>query len=334
MKRRSCLLSPFAGLLAARAFAQQDWARVAVPIYTPADLLQGLYGHTLQPLAQELVRSAQALAAALRGCAPAMATARPAWVRCMLAWERLSAVAVGPLITRRSLRAIDFQPTRPALIQRALAAGPGWDLALVGTPAKGLPALEWLLWAGPHQPVACAFAQALAQEIVAEALALEAGFGALARQPWDEDNGPAALAELVNQWVGGLERLRWTGIEKPLRAGRPAELPRALSGQTTAAWAARWQGLRALTVFDGQVPPVPGQTGVPLETWLRGRGLNPVADQLRQAVQRSDAAMSGLKPGAAALAAAGTLGALKHLAEAQVAPALDVRLGFSDADGD
>lgn len=333
MRRRTWLLSSLAGLTVP-ALAQQDWARVAVPIYAPADLLQGLYGHTLQPLAQDFVRAAQALASELRGCGPAVAPARTAWVRAMLAWERLSAVAVGPLITRRSLRAIDFQPTRPALIQRALAAGPGWDLALVGTPAKGLPALEWLLWAGPRQPVACAFAQALAQEIVAEAVAVEAGFAALARQAWDEDNGPAALAEFVNQWVGGLERLRWTGIEKPLRAGRPAELPRALSGQTAAAWAARWQGLRALTVFDGAVPPAPGQGPVPLETWLRGRGLNPVADSLRQAVQRSDAALLGLRPGSAALAAAGTLGALKRLAEEQVAPALDVRLGFSDADGD
>ena len=181
MKRRVWLLSGLAGLTVP-ALAQQDWARVAVPIYAPADLLQGLYGHALQPLAQEVVREAQALAAALATCGPAVAPARTAWVRCMLAWERLSAVAVGPLITRRSLRAIDFQPTRPALIQRALAAGPGWDLALVGTPAKGLPALEWLLWAGPRQPVACAFAQALAQEIVAEAVAVEAGFAALARQ--------------------------------------------------------------------------------------------------------------------------------------------------------
>jgi predicted lipoprotein len=317
-------------LAAGPALAQSDWARMAVPFYSPSAVLQGLYGHWALPRAQDFVREAQALAAALADCG----LAREPWRRTLLAWERLSAVATGPLITRRSARAIDFQPTRPALIQRALAAGPGWDLALVGAPAKGLPALEWLLWTGPKGRTACVYAQALAAELVAEAQALQQGFAALATQEWGEDKGPAAIAEFVNQWVGGLERLRWTGMEKPLRAQRPAELPRALSGSTAAAWAARWEGLRALTVFSGGAAPAPGQGLVPLEAWLRGRGLNPTADALRQAVQRSDAALRGLQPTGPVLAAAAGLARLKRLAEEQVAPALDVRLGFSDADGD
>ena len=74
----------------------------------------------------------------------------------------------------------------------------------------------------------------------------------------------------------------------------------------------------------------------PLETYLRGRGLNPPADKLRTAVDRVDQAMKGLRPGndAPLLAAAKELAALKHLTESELAPALEVSIGFSDADGD
>lgn len=329
MRRRPLLLAG----IAAPALAQQDWARVAVPFYGPAAVLRGLYRHHALPRALAFDRAAMALATALAdGCAPA--PARRAWVAAMAAWEGLNAVAVGPLLTRRSARTIDFQPTRPALIDRALAAGPPWDLQRIGTPAKGLPAIEWLLWRQPPSAPRCAYLQALAAELHGEAQALREEFAVLADREWGEHDGPAAIAEFVNQWLAGLERLRWAGMERPLRAGRPAALPRAASGQTAAAWAAHWQSLRALAAFAGGPPPAAGAGLVPIETWLRGRGLNPPADALLQQVARADAALRGLKPGAAVLPAAATLRGLKQLVEQQVAAALDVRLGFSDADGD
>ena len=75
---------------------------------------------------------------------------------------------------------------------------------------------------------------------------------------------------------------------------------------------------------------------MPFETYLRGRGLNPQADALRRAVDAADAALRGLTPGARprVLAAARALEALSRLVESQVAPALEVSIGFSDADGD
>lgn len=92
---------------------------------------------------------------------------------------------------------------------------------------------------------------------------------------------------------------------------------------------------------DGTPPVQPGQGAVPLETYLRGRGLNPLADRLREVALRIDAAMAAVAgPDAAAadgprvLQAAKELSALKRLAEADVAPALQVSIGFSDADGD
>ena len=83
----------------------------------------------------------------------------------------------------------------------------------------------------------------------------------------------------------------------------------------------------------------PGQALVPLETYLRGRGLNPLADQFAKTTQAIDAAFAALgkagkNNGTQVQQAARALSALKRLAEAEIAPALQVSIGFSDADGD
>ena len=83
-------------------------------------------------------------------------------------------------------------------------------------------------------------------------------------------------------------------------------------------------------------PPTPGQGLVPVETYLRGRGLNPLADRLVAAVQHGGRTHGrpGARQPAPLLEAAKALAALKRLVEAEVAPALQVTIGFSDADGD
>ncbi len=336
----------------ASVMAQQGKApRAAVPYYGPAQVLQGLHRHWTAPRAAEFAAKAAALTPALRqlcaapaaSAATAPRAARDAWREAMLAWEQLSAVPLGPLVQRRSLRAIDFTPTRPALIEKAVAAlektGSEPALDRIGTPAKGLPALEWLLWVGPATPgsAACRYALLIAGEVEREAAALRTAFAELAAreaEAWSEEAVIAGVSELVNQWVGGIERLRWPRMEKPQRAGRPAEWPRAASGATGASWAAQWQALRALAVAQGASVPQPGAGLVPLELWLRGQGMGAAADRLAQAVRRTDARMRGLAPGGRVQDAARELAALKYLAESEIAPALKVRIGFSDADGD
>ena len=73
--------------------------------------------------------------------------------------------------------------------------------------------------------------------------------------------------------------------------------------------------------------------------WMRGMGLNPLADRLRTAALRVDTALAGvaqadIHSGAQVQQTARALAVLKHLAESEVAPALKVSIGFSDADGD
>jgi hypothetical protein len=341
---------PLLGLLASLALpaqAQSNWARVAVPSYTAVHLLQGLHAHWMAPQADAFAGAAQALVPALQqyGAAPTDASldaARAQWLLTTRAWERLSALALGPLLERRSMRRIDFTPTRPALIERAVVTAPKGALALerIGTPAKGLPALEWLLWTKAMTRAACAYAVELGIEIEQEAAALQAQFRALAERgpdEWTEALAIAGMGEFVNQWVGGIERLRWAQMEKPLRSGRKAELPRATSGSTAASWAAQWLSLRAMALFQGRAAPAPGAGLVTIESYLRGRGANAVADRLVKAVAQVDRDLQGLSPAAPVahvLQAAKALAALKGLAETTLAPALEVSIGFSDADGD
>lgn len=351
-RRRSVLLSL---VLAGFIPAVGTQGAVAVPYYTPADFVQGMYRNGHLPKARDFSRAAGALAGAVEtqcaapraGAAAVLKRTREHWLAAAQAWDALSAVAVGPLLQRRSARQIDFEPTRPALIARALRAAPADLQALerIGTPAKGLPALEWLLWSLPpgSRPASCGYALLLAREIEAEAQALETAFAELAARDWGADpaGATAAMSETLNQWVGGLERLRWAQMEKPLRAaqgtGAAPAYPRAAAGAIRRSWLARWRALSDLAAAPGRAAaPAPGAGLVPLETYLRGRGLNPLADRLARAVHEAERSLQAAQPGNGAdtLAAARSLARLTRLAQADIAPALEVPLGFSDSDGD
>jgi predicted lipoprotein len=276
--------------------------------------------------------------------------ARERWKATALAWDRLSGVQVGPLVQRRSSRQIDFTPTRPELIKRAIQTAPQDATAMesIGTPAKGLPALEWLLWTQPITSAApaCRYAVQVAADIQREADTLAKAFSDLAARPPGEaeDTNAPAMSELINQWTGALERLRWAEMEKPRMAGaaqggrNAVPYARSASGQTAARWAAQWQALRTLGAAPSQASeaPRPGTALAPIETYLRGLGRNEPADKLAQSVGKADKALQNISPAnrAGVTAAGRSLAELKKLTEAEIAPALEVSIGFSDADGD
>jgi hypothetical protein len=146
----------------------------------------------------------------------------------------------------------------------------------------------------------------------------------------------------LNQWIGGLEQLRLHRLVRPVEEARTrgaqAPLPlRTWAGIDASERAARWQSLLAVAIFDGGTAPPRGRgLPVPIETYLRSRGLNPMAGRLRAlttAAQRALTSAADNMP-ASMLRAAQRLGQAKQWAEANVAPALEVRVGFSDADGD
>ena len=329
--------------LAAWAIAGAAVAQEAPPPKpgTVAMLAQA-YGEQFVPraaaFAQESARLVDAVDALCNGPAEkgtdGLNAAQAQWRRTATAWDRFSGVAVGPLVKRRALTALDFNPTRPATIERAIQSGPTGpeQMERIGTPAKGIPALEWLLWSArpaPQTP-ACRYTQQVAQELAREAVTLKLGFDTQARTAWDSDARATflALQELINQWLGGVERLRWTQMDKPLKAAengsrsKAPAFPRAASGHTGESWAANWDALAAL--------------GSPVGGALRARGQGELAARVDESVRKAGQAMAGARPDDTTTLAPAVqaLGALKKLIEAEVAPALDVTIGFSDGDGD
>ena len=322
-------MNTLCGLLGACVFAISSVAGAA-------NLSADLHSSWSVPRAAEFVTASRQLTPVIESlCAASAATTETAlqnvrqhWLHSLLAWERLSAVNFGPVLERRSQRQIDFTPTRPRLIEKAVKLAPvnAANMELIGTPAKGLPALEWLLWVKPIQPASaeCRYALQLAAEVTREAEALQAA-------PTLGLDDAATLSEWVNQWVGGLERLRWSNMEMPARVAQtsggkaPADFPRGVSGASAASWAAQWDALQHLAVGP-----------VSLASILRQRGKDATADVLAQAIRQADADLQGLTISDAPriLAAAKQLAALKRLVENEVAPALGVNIGFSDSDGD
>lgn len=322
---------------------------VAVPFYSAEQFAHAMHADFTVPRATAFDVAARTLEGGVTAwCAgstmpdPALRTAaRKDWQDAMTAWARLSAVMVGPLVSRKSARGIDFSPVRATLIERAIATAPkgAGAMELVGGPAKGFGALEWLLWTKPAAPgtPACAYAIEIAADIAREAQALAAAFGELAQHEWDEAEATGALQEAFNQWLGAIDRLRWAQMDKPLRAasGGAPDYPRAAAGATTAQWRAHWDAVQALGYSNDSAPAI-GDGLIPWAAYLRGRGLNPAADALGKATTTAAARVMAADPARAASvrAAAASLASLKRTAESSVAPALKISVGFSDADGD
>ncbi|MEZ5646747.1 MAG: imelysin family protein [Burkholderiaceae bacterium] len=331
------------------------WSQAAVtafPYYSGEQALQGLYGHHLPPLASAFETEAQALTAVARQHCAGTASADAvlvAWRRALLAWQILSSPALGPVVERRSQRLVDFWPARPALLQKALARAPQTlaDMERVGSPAKGFPAMELLL-SGEQGTPPCPFLALVAQGIEVEATALHAGFASAATRDWtdDEEVARTAFAEWINQWLGGLERLRWTFIEQPVQRasttgnGRPPEFARRTGPDNVAEWQTQWRALHTqarLAPGPTSRPPQPGQDLIPIEALLMGKGHIALARRWAQVLDMADAAMQALPAqpaGAELMALSKTLKSVTTLYQGEVASALDVPLGFSDADGD
>ncbi|MEZ5702755.1 MAG: hypothetical protein R3E42_13705 [Burkholderiaceae bacterium] len=188
----------------------------------------------------------------------------------------------------------------------------------------------------------------VAQGIAEEASALRAAFDVLAVRDWtqDETQARAAFGEWINQWLGGLERLRWMHIEQPLQKartagdGRKPEFARQLMADNLAEWRGQWAALRAqagITPAMRDQPPRAGDGLIPIEALLLGKGHIALAQRWERALAAADTAFAQLPTQAddpSLMALSKTLKGITVLYQGEVAAALDVPLGFSDADGD
>lgn len=324
------------------------WGSVAAAPQVPMTVedrafVRALHERWYLPGAQAFGREAVALRDALgvlceasadRGPA-ALSAARAQWRRTVDLWERFSAVRGGALLARRSPREIDFMPTRPESIRRAIdTATDAAGLERVGAPAKGLPALEWLLWTQAVQPgtPGCRYAVLAAGEVAAEADALRGAYALGVQHGWDDAETEYALYEFLNLLDAGVQKLWWEDMDRPQQkaatGSRAAGFSRTASGSTVAAWRAHWQGLRALLAGEPS-----------LRSYLTAKGHAAQADALLPLVARVDRALEAMPPAATAsderiAEAVAALKALQQHIEHDAADALQFVISFFDEDGD
>lgn len=359
MKRRNLLIYMPFGALALVEYAQAAPKSIALlqaatpaeaaPPITARQMVDALLQRHFVPLAQTLQSHAHALEASLQNPHADWSAHRSPWIATMLAWETLAAVAVGPVLENRSARAIDFWPTRPAQIQRILDSGLAGltdvrSLETVGSSARGLPALEWLLYKTPGSPHARSLALLLAQQVRQEFDTLQMGFAQLARTERDEAQAWSLYSEWFGQAVGGLEQLRIKKMVADTWGKDSSPWVRGLSGQTSASWMAQARGLQAFMVGTPAAPaqkqaqkltagtPVPGS----VNSLLLGRGHGQHSQAL---LQRTDAmvhAVARARPNqpASLRKAHAALADASALMDTLAGSVLNIALGFTDADGD
>lgn len=320
---------------------------VAAPDISTTQMIQSLLQLHLVPSATLLVQAAQALAQSLAQSSDAQPWAlhQPLWVHTMLAWERLAAVAVGPLLDRRSARAIDFWPTRPAQIQRMLDSASITtvpQLDTVGATARGLPALEWLLWKTQGSGHASVYASLLAQQVANESSTLLAGYQALLATEWNDGEAWRVYSEWFGQAVGGLDQLRIKKMAPGSRGKDSATWVRGVSGYTADAWLAQAQGLQAFFVGSpaAQLAAQAQSPGQPVagsfNSMLLGRKHLAHSQTLTERTATMLSTVQVARPGDAASlrAAQAALAESSALATQLGGDVLNISLGFTDADGD
>ncbi|HEX4879533.1 MAG TPA: imelysin family protein [Limnobacter sp.] len=316
-----------------------DRSALLFPYYQPDELLASVTRFHFEPQNRALNTQVRALNDVLQTYCQGQGTlqaVRMQHQQATLGWLGLSAVVMGPMLANNTVRQVDFRPLRENLLNRAIAKQPegAQQMALVGSPAKGFPALDHLLFGNIAQPgsPACAYAVLVAQDLAQTFAALD--WRGLGMQP--------DLPLYFNQLLGGVQRLAWEGMQKPWTQHRDAGAQGAVrwphhdTGLTVAAWKTQWQSLEDLLVMQSPFVPDSSRQAVPLEAFLRGLGKLDLADALLAACARVDAAMAIVDANNpdAVMAAARALQALRATLETQVARGLNVSIQFSSSDGD
>ncbi|WAS89895.1 imelysin family protein [Nannocystis punicea] len=323
---------------------------VAVPAFT-----------ALHDRAEEMVATMDFLCAAPDP--GALATAQTAWSAERDAWSRVLPFGFGPLPAE--LNALDFWPVRIDTIEDAVAGAPeAADAAYLGTlgvSAKGMPALEYLLWGetsgealtalqAPEGARRCAYARALAVDIAARTDALATAWsGGYADELASAGSGStvygslkAGLDEVVNKSIDACLTMVKGKLDNPLgnltgAAEDPSLMESRFSGRTRADLQASLAGVWA--VYHGADPDAPA-AGISVLV----RELDPsLDDRVRAQYARAVEVLAAVpEPMTSALLADRTavqlardeLDTFRRLLKLDVASTLGVTLALSDNDGD
>lgn len=331
---------------------QIDRSAMLFPYYQVHDVLNSTttyhYASDTAKLMSQL-RKLESVFAGYCGNRESLEDLKFAYSQTYLAWLELSAVVLGPMLENNTVRQVDFRPLRLNLLERAIKKQPRGEqeMVLIGSPAKGFPALEYLMAQPGFEAgsVQCSYALEVVRDIGRT-------MNDLTWRPIDipVDSGTELASDLAtgmqlyfNQLVGALHNLGWERMEKPLlknqdvaAQGRVAEWPFSALGLTQQAWAANWRGVSDLLVVKTRQVPVAESQLVPLEAYLRGLGKIDMADTLVKyssavslALQQIDVSKpASVEPSVQALKT------LKAFMEQDVAKGLKVSIQFSSSDGD
>jgi predicted lipoprotein len=331
-------------------------------------LLQHLANRVLLPLTEDFATAAEKLSdttqAFCRGKSD-LQSVRSAWRETQSAWQPLEMLQIGPTIERRSQRHVNFWPVRPKLLEPLLAETKPLEPAMLetlGAAGKGLPALEYLLFAEGTANSAqkktsakthCNVLQALSIQIKDEALGLATDWrkpnGGFARQLAEAGQCPQdgafasadqALSDVLNLLIAGLDAVKTRKLGKPLeKSGDEAALERIESWRSGTSLEHIRDNLRGFEIaFFGFAK---GGTG--LDDYLTAIERPGLARVVRQEFDVPRKALAAIRvPLREALlsqrkeveALHKTVSRLQHLLETEVADALKVDLEFNANDGD
>jgi predicted lipoprotein len=315
----------------------------------------------LAALAAEL----QAKAVELRDApnSETLAAAQSAWWQARARWKRADVFAFGPYSEEpaRLGPKIDFWPARPATIEDVLADESPLDaegMDLLGAPAKGLTALEYLLFAEDalqefeSNPRRSDYVHALAFDLVLRSEELWRAWhpsfgnflGELLGAGRESTRFPtlnAALGEFVNRIGYTLENARTEKLGRPLGdtadgTPRPELVESVFSQRSLEDLQDTLRGVALLLLGEATA-------GIgALDSYLEARGRH-LGGRFRAQLAACHAAIDGIPaPLASALVQdpesvrtlMRKLSALQRLVQVDLVNALSLTVGFNDNDGD
>ncbi|MEY4577234.1 MAG: hypothetical protein RL701_1937 [Pseudomonadota bacterium] len=337
------------------------WPKPANP---RAEVLGHLVRQIAVPDARAIAGQARALADALRAeqtqpSAASLDHARAALSRSALAWQNAYAFRNGPIIESHAYLRSAFWPTRPSALRDVIESQDTIDTGLVaelGVDAKGVFAIEHLLYEGPataaptwYAGPQCERARALAVALADDAAAYahkaqqQLGAGELFSQQFGHA-GQESINLLVNQMIATLETAASRRVEHVLATHdngtlRSKDVQGALSGLSSAiprAWLATTERIYAGTATAGEH----GNAG--LSTLVRSAApqidahMREVFGVAAHALQALHAPLEQLitQDRAPLVAAVSALKALETACRVELASALGVTLTFVASDGD
>ena len=302
---------------------------------TVAKTLRGFVSGTLVSGHQELAAAATKLQTTLQGCDARVADARDAWRQTRLAWDKVAPFAFGAQTQRLLPSQVDYWPVKTDEID-AFAAATGdvtpTDVGALGSGARGLPALERLLFSTtPLAGRRCAYAQQLTKDIAEGA--------ANVASDWQHDADVfakynRALADVVSALADAAYRIADDQLAMPagVRAGTTPN-PALLHGR---------EGGMALIDAKTQLESIRAAYAAAVAPILAARG--PDADASMNAALAAAAQALNLITGDLAtaitaqrdvvLAASEACRVVRYTFATQVAGALGITLNVPAGDGD